>query len=67
MSQPFRQLQIIRCPLCRDAGAPIHVGLGVTLCECCGNRFRVVHANPGRTGAKLTAHLKSVMEFAKGT
>ena len=63
MSQPFKVVAIVRCPLCHDGKQPIHVGLGVMLCECCGNRFRVVHANPGRTGKKLDMYLRNKITF----
>lgn len=66
MSQPFPARQVIRCPLCTDPGNPQHVGQGVLYCECCGNRFRVVHANPGRTGRRLDQFLEKQMEFPSG-
>lgn len=67
MSKTFSPSQIIRCPLCRDGGRPSHVINGVMLCESCGNRFRVVHATPGKTGVKLSRNVKERIVFAGKT
>jgi len=36
------------------------------VCECCGNKFRVVHASPGKTGKKLGAYVERTVHFASG-
>lgn len=63
MSRPFKVQQIKHCPLCNDPKQPQHMGHGVMWCECCGNRFRVVQASPGKTGKKLSQFLKETTTF----
>ena len=66
MSQAFRAAQVVRCPLCHSGATPAHVGYSVFLCEACGNRFKVIHANPGRTGQRLSERIKERAEFVGG-
>lgn len=63
MSQAFSPRSVIRCPLCHDGAKPEHMGHGVSLCVACGNRFRVVHANRGRTGERLYAAIEQTTEL----
>lgn len=57
MSATISPRQIVRCPLCRDGGAPDHLDSGVMYCASCGQRYRVVSAVKGKTGKKLSAVL----------
>lgn len=64
MSRPFSWRQVIRCPLCRDGRKPQHVGNSVMLCECCGNRFRIVSAQVGKTGTRLGLEIDGKVRWA---
>lgn len=63
MSKPFQARAVVRCPLCYDWRPPAHVGNSVMVCEGCGNAYRVVSAQPGKTGAKLGAIIRESVRW----
>jgi len=65
MSKSFRAAQVIRCPFCYSGSSPIHVGHSVMVCQPCGNTFRVVHADKGRTGMSLGRKIEEVVVWQK--
>jgi hypothetical protein len=63
VSATFKAAQVVRCPLCYDWRPPAHVGHSCFVCEGCGNTFRVVSAQPGKTGAHLSARIKDAVRW----
>jgi hypothetical protein len=63
VSAAYPASQIVRCPLCWEMSGPVHVGNSVFVHEACGQTFRVVMAQPGKSGARLGALIKASVKW----
>lgn len=58
-------MQVVRCPFCYVAVAPVHIGNSIFVCENCGNTYRVVKARGSGVGRRLDRYVQKRAEFKK--